>query len=227
MSFERVELAPDCIIYRGDCLEVLPTLAPGSVDAVVTDPPYGIGLKYATYIDSEESWFQLIDTVVPMCRRLARVVVMPSCAIKRIGWWYEHHRPDWLIAWYKGSPGHRSAIGFNDWEPHVVWGRPLRPMHDHFQTVCGFDDNEHPCPKPVAWAKWLVERVADDEDIVLDPFMGSGTTGVACIHTGRKFIGIEIDPGYFEIARERLQKELDLRAGTGPLMKANLLEAQP
>jgi len=55
---------------------------------------------------------------------------------------------------------------------------------------------------------------------ILDPFMGSGTTGVACIRTGRKFIGIELDPGYFQIAVDRIQKELDQREGTGPLMKA-------
>lgn len=193
-------------LYHGDCLDVLKTLDAGSIDAVVTDPPYGIGFKYNSYEDSESAWYELINAVLPELRRIARVVVMPSCAIKRLPWWYANHEPDWLIAWYKGSPGHVSRIGFNDWEPHVVYGRPKRPMHDYFQTKCGFEDNGHPCPKPVAWAKWLVERCAPLGGTILDPFMGSGTTGVACVQTGRNFIGCEIDKGYFDIATKRIEE---------------------
>lgn len=195
-------------LYLGDCLTVLPTLDAGSVDAVVMDPPYGIGFNYASHDDSEAKWYQLMDAAVPHIKRVSRFAVMPSCAIKRLAYWYANHSPDWLIAWYKGSPGHSSKIGFNDWEPLVSWGRPKRPMHDYFQSRCGFDDNGHPCPKPVQWAQWLVDRAAESGGTVLDPFMGSGTTGVACVKTGRKFIGVEIDPGYFEIAKKRIEKAL-------------------
>jgi site-specific DNA-methyltransferase (adenine-specific) len=191
-------------LHLGDCLDVLRDMPAGSVDAVVTDPPYGIGLRYNSYDDSEANWYLLMDAVIPELRRVAKVVVLPSCAIKKLPWWYANHKPDWLIAWYKGSPGHQSMIGFNDWEPHLIYGRPTRPMHDYFQTKCGFDNNGHPCPKPVDWAKWLCSRVAPEGSTILDPFMGSGTTGVACIQTGRNFIGIEIDPGYYAIAEKRI-----------------------
>ena len=191
-------------LILGDCLEVMPTL--GRVDAVVTDPPYGIGFTYKTHDDSPEKWFRLMDAVVPVCRRVAKFVVMPSCAIKRLPWWYENHRPDWIVAWHKGSPGHAASIGFNDWEPHVVWGRPDRPMHDHFSTVCGFDDNGHPCPKPEAYSRWLVDRAAPRGGTIIDPFMGSGTTLVACQKLGRHGIGIEIDPDYFDIACRRVDE---------------------
>lgn len=200
------QLAEGVTLYLGDCREILPTL--GKVDAVVTDPPYGIGFKYATHDDDPEKWFALIDEVVPLCRAIARFVIMPSCAVKRLPWWYENHKPDWIVAWHKGSPGHQSAIGFNDWEPHVVWGRPKRPMHDYFSTQCGFDPNGHPCPKPVEYASWLVTRAAGAGETVCDPFMGSGTTGVAAVKAGRKFIGIELDPIYYDIARRRIDDAL-------------------
>src|SRR3990167_4415030 len=193
----RVEHLSDSVtLYLGDCRDVLPSL--GKVDAVVTDPPYGIGFKYASHDDDPKKWFGLMDQVVPLCRSAAHFVIMPSCAVKRLPWWYANHKPDWIVAWHKGSPGHQSAIGFNDWEPHVVWGRPLMPMHDHFSTPCGFDNNGHPCPKPTEYAMWLVSRAAPRYGTIADPFMGSGTTGVACVQLERKFIGIEIEPKYFE-----------------------------
>jgi len=191
-------------LYCGDCLSILPHLS--GVDAVVTDPPYGCGFDYATYDDTPKSWRGLMDRSVPMLKEMARFVVMPCGDRMSMAWWYSTHGPDWMIAWYKGSPGHRSPIGFNDWEPHLCWGRPLVPMHDHFQTVCGFDDNGHPCPKPEAWAVWLCERAAKSGDTILDPFMGSGTTGVAAVRLGRRFIGIEIDEGYCAIAKRRIQE---------------------
>ena len=208
-------IGDDVLLYRGDCLSILPTLPDGCVDAVVTDPPYGTGFEYAGYDDTEAAWYALMDASVPEMRRIAKVVVMPSCRINRLAWWYERHTPDWLVAWYKGSPGHNAAIGFNDWEPHVVWGRPAVPMHDHFQTACGFDDNGHPCPKPIEWARWLCKRVALVGGTILDPFMGSGTTGVAAVRLGRKFIGIEIEPKYFDIAVQRIR---DAYYG-GPLLE--------
>ena len=184
-------------------MDIMPTL--GKVDAVVTDPPYGIDFEYKSHVDDLDGWHDLMNKVVPECRRLAAFVIMPSCAIKRLPWWYENHKPDWLIAWHKGSPGHQSAVGFNDWEPHVCWGRPSHPMHDYFSTACGFDKNGHPCPKPLAYALWLVTRSAKQAQTILDPFMGSGTTGVACVKMGRKFIGIELDPEYFNIACKRIE----------------------
>jgi site-specific DNA-methyltransferase (adenine-specific) len=194
-------------LYHGDCREILPAL---TADAVVTDPPYGIGFKYRTHDDNLDDWYALMDDVVPMLRAVARFVVMPSCAINRMGWWYANHPPDWLIAWHKGSPGHVAKVGFNDWEPHLVWGRPARPMHDHFKTRCGFteNDNDHPCPKPIEWAQWLVDRAAPVDGVIVDPFCGSGTTLRAAKDRGRRSIGIEMDSRYCEIAATRCAQEV-------------------
>lgn len=190
-------------LHLGDCLEIIPVLT-GPVAAVITDPPYGVNIPYLSYDDTEENWYSLMLSAVPLMQHIGKIVIMPSCQIKRLEWWYRCFPPDWIIAWYKGSPGHNSAIGFNDWEPHLVWGKPQKPMHDYFQTRCGFSIKGHPCPKPVEWAQWLISRSTNPGDTILDPFMGSGTTGVACIRTGRNFIGIEKEPEYFEIAERRI-----------------------
>ncbi len=193
-------------IYCGDCREVLLDMDTDSIDAVVTDPPYGIGFEYESHDDTLAGWYDLMNSVVPECRRIAGFVVMPSCQIKRLPWWYDNHQPDWLICWHKGSPGHNAVVGFNDWEPHVSWGRPTVPMHDHFQTRCGFADYSHPCPKPIEWGMWLVKRAS--QHTILDPFAGSGTTLVAAKLQGRKAIGIEIEEKYCEIAAKRLAQEV-------------------
>ena len=70
----------------------------------------------------------------------------------------------------------------------------------------GDDVREHPTQKPVGVMKWCLDQLPDEVEIVLDPFMGSGTTGVACAHLGRKFIGIEIEPKYFDIACRRIEE---------------------
>jgi site-specific DNA-methyltransferase (adenine-specific) len=194
-------------IYHGDCREILPDV---SADAAITDPPYGLDFKYASYDDTRENWFQLMMAVVPLLRQCAPFVVMPCSRIDRLGWWYANHPPTWLIAWYKGSPGHRSFIGFNDWEPHLAWGKPPGQMHDYFQVRCGFEPkgNGHPCPKPIDWALWLIERATKPGGVVVDPFMGSGTTIRAAKDTGRRSIGIEIEERYCEVAAKRMAQEV-------------------
>jgi site-specific DNA-methyltransferase (adenine-specific) len=194
-------------IFHGDCREVLPQLE--RVDLILTDPPYGVDLEYADYRDTEASWFDLLDKAIPIMRDRADMVIMPSCQIKRLGWFYRNHEPDWIIAWHKGSPGHVSAVGFNDWEPLVVWGRTRGlSMHDHLSV----NNDErmgaygHPCPKPLRWAKWIVSRACPDAGCVIDPFMGSGTTMRAAKDCGVRGIGIELSERYCEIAANRLRQ---------------------
>ena len=111
--------------------------------------------------------------------------------------------------WYKGSPGHRSYIGFNDWEPLLVYGKNKGvQMHDYFQqqNIEKMGSYGHPCPKSVSWARWLITRACPDKNgTILDPFMGSGTTGVAAKELGMNFVGIELSPNYFNIAKKRIE----------------------
>ena len=191
-------------LWHGDCREVLPLL---TADAVVTDPPYGIEWEYDSYSDTLENWERLILDVVPLCRASAKFVVMPCCAIGRLGWWYEHMPPDWLIAWYQsGAPARRSKVGFNVWQALVCFGRPHVAMHDHFETTDTPTPNGHPCPKPTRFAYWLAARAAPWNGVICDPFMGSGTTGVACAQLGKAFVGVELSRRYFDIACERIAR---------------------
>ena len=173
------------------------------INAVVTDPPYGIGYKYDQHDDNREEWFLLMNKIVPKLRKLAQFVVMPSCGIDRLGWWYKNHSPDWLLCWYKGSPGHLSKVGFNDWEAHLAWGRPSTPMHDYWQTKCGFDIDGHPCPKPIEYSIWLVDRAAKKSECIYEPFGGSGTTIMAAEQLGRKCYAMEISLAYVGVILER------------------------
>ena len=173
-------------------------------DMVLTDPPYGINFEYNDYDDTRDNWIALMNKFVPLAISYTNFFVMPSCGIDRLKWWYKEHTPDWLIVWYKGSTGHLSKIGFNEWEALLVWGKPYKQMHDYFQTKAGFSDNkEHTCPKPVEWAAWLVKRGVDNDGKVMDLFGGSGTTLIACEQLNRKCFMMEIDPVYCQVIIDR------------------------
>jgi DNA modification methylase len=205
-------------ILCGDCLDLMKGIPDKAIDLIVTDPPYGVNLAYETYDDTEENWFKMFSSLIPEIKRISKMAILPSCQIKRLPWIYSNFPPDWLICWYKGSTGCASFVGFNDWEPLLVYGKAKGVcMHDYFQSQPDPFKSHHPCPKSVSWAKWLILRanpsVINDKNecvsdgIILDPFVGSGTTAVACKELGRKFIGIEINPKYCEIANRRLAQE--------------------
>lgn len=188
----------------GDALELMADAPDKYFDLVVTDPPYGVGMDYGGYVDSEDNWYDLMDRFIPEACRIGKMVIFPSCQIKRLGWFYDNHPPDWIIVWYKGSPGTAGYIGFNDWDPLLVYGKNKGvSMHDHFYCkpepfTCG-----HPCPKPIGWAEWIISRATKPGATVLDPFLGSGTTLAACRRTGRHGVGYELNPLYEPIIRKR------------------------
>jgi DNA modification methylase len=200
-------------IYYGNCLKWLKEIPDKFIDLTLTDPPYGIGLKYDLYDDTEENWFKLINDVLPELKRVSKMIIMPCCRIARMTWIYANYPPDWLMCWYKGSTGHRSFIGFNDWELHLVYGKrkPDLKMHDYFQTKSSpkKETYGHPCPKPLEWAEWIISRCAmKDKLLVFDPFMGSGTVGVAAKKLGHNFIGVDISKNYCVIAQKRINDVL-------------------
>lgn len=192
-------------IYHGDCREILPTLP--KVHLILTDPPYGVGFKYESHSDSLNVWRDLFSwTVRHAWQDHADMAILPSCQINQMKWIYDNFPPDWLICWYKGSPGTAAHVGFNDWEPMLVYGKIKGlSMHDYFYAQPTPFDNGHPCPKPLAWALWLMSRASKREHLILDPFMGSGTTLRAAKELNRKAIGIEIEERYCEIAAKRCE----------------------
>jgi len=197
-------------IYCANCISIMRRLPNKSIDLVLTDPPYGVGIIYDNYNDTDEEWIRLMSLALPEIIRVSKMAILPSCQIKKLRWIYNHFPPDWLIAWYKGSPGHASYIGFNDWEPHLVYGRRLNKlyMHDYFQTVSSPKKGTfgHPCPKPKEWAEWLITRVARKDKItILDPFAGIGTVPVVAKELGHNYIAIDISRKYCDIMKRRLK----------------------
>lgn len=197
----------DVKLYLGDCLEILPQLAAGSVDAVVTDPPYGTNkADWDSFFPRD--WF-------PWAVKLARMVVIitGSCGLKDSIALVGNEFVDVIAARNLNSLT-RGAIGFNNWLAAVIaCGKPKKENSwNFFEFAVRGDMPEHPSPKPIEYMVKLIERITNEGDTVLDCFMGSGTTGVACVQTGRKFIGIEIEPKYFEIAVKRIQQaQLQIR----------------
>lgn len=207
----EVTIGP-CRLIQGDCLEVLPML--GNVDAVVTDPPYGVGFEYESHDDTPigyaewcKRWFAMLNVI---CDRIAI-----SCGIANIQDW---PKPSWTLCWHKPASMGRCVVGFNNWEPVLFYGKSPRQIVDVFRAVIIPDASleGHPCPKPLEWGLRLVESLTSESETILDPFMGSGTTGVACIRTERHFIGIEKEPKYFDIACKRIADAWQLKCSELP-----------
>jgi site-specific DNA-methyltransferase (adenine-specific) len=185
----------DATMYLGDCREILPTLT--GVDAVVTDPPYGVEFR-------NENWDKEIPDWLPIAQSIAEIVIFTTAPLTL----WEYPRPDWVLNWARPASSSRTVQGgFNHWSPILVYGNVKFPTdHISLHAIANAQPKgfPHPCPKPVKLYHWLVSNV---KGTILDPFMGSGTTGVACARLGRKFIGIEIEPKYFDIACERIDRE--------------------
>lgn len=194
----------DATLYHGDCLEILPTLP--KVDAVVTDPPYGVGFQYESYVDTEENW---TESILPRLN-LALSFVGSAAVCMSMRHFWRMPPPLWVVCWLKrGSVRHMAGGNFSEWEPVFLYGAANFPSDVIDLPDCVNHTTDkvvgHPCPKPLRLMERLITGLgAKRTKTVLDPFMGSGTTGVACANLGRKFIGIEIEKKYFDIACERI-----------------------
>jgi DNA modification methylase len=208
----RVEHIGDCTLYLGDCIDILPTLGP--VDAVVTDPPYGI----AHSSNHGASWQgrQIASDQDTSARDRALAGFVNVAAF---GTWKTPpiEGTKGCLVWDKGPAFGMGDLAFpwkGSWELIYIRGRIWKGSRDegvlrgHMQVSWESAGRAHPHAKPVSLIGALLDKLPRDAAI-LDPFMGSGTTGVACAKFGRRFIGIEIDPGYFDIACDRIRKAYD------------------
>jgi site-specific DNA-methyltransferase (adenine-specific) len=197
-------------LHHGDCLEVMKSIPDGSVDAVITDPPYGVGLNYEGYEDSADAYIDMMLAFMPEALRVSRKCVALTPGMKHLNWWFVSYPPDWVCAWLKLNQCSRNSYGgFNVWEPILYWARGgTQIKQDGFSRSIRMQPEAagHPCPKELGAWLTLIDRLDGKQEIntILDPFMGSGTTGVACMKSGRNFIGIEIERKYYDIAEKRI-----------------------
>ncbi len=194
----------DATLYLGDCLDILPTL--GKVDAVVTDPPYGMLINYRKLNLAKPIGYEWHDVEHAGNEWMASVLALGVPTVLFGANNYTSKLPDhpgWIV-WDK------QCDGFIQGSPaELAWTNcltNLRMFRLHYRgfTTKG-DPKYHAMQKPLALMTWVLKLREIPQGLILDPFMGSGTTGVACAKLGRKFIGIEIEPKYFDIACKRIE----------------------
>jgi len=222
----RIVKIGDAMLYQGDCLELLPTFAP--VDAIVTDPPYGI--NYGKLLKGKgdgaggadaNGWKDYGDFSWDE-ERPGRGVFDAIRATSKLqiiwgGNYFTDYLPptmQWLV-WDKGQRDFSLADCEFAWSSQNCAAR----IFDYARGKAVKDGKQHPTQKPVALMSWCIERLPPKVETILDPFMGSGTTGVSCAKMGKRFIGIERDPRYFEIAVQRIteaQRQPDMLIAPRP-----------
>lgn len=234
-------------LMMGDCLERMKEIPDGSVDLVLTDPPYGTtDCKWDAVIPFEPMWEQVWRVLKPngaavftASQPFTSALVMSQVKRFKTSWvWNKKQSGGFATAKYHPLKITEDVVVFSrataTYNPIMRKGKPrwkggaksdnqiqsgLKPNHKKYndlyypvniiEIVNGRDGKSHPTQKPVALMEYLIKTYTNEGEMVLDFTAGSGTTGVACVITGRNFIGIERDEGYFKIAEERIQKAID------------------
>lgn len=200
---EWVEIG-DARLALGDCREILPTL--GKVDAVVTDPPYGIGASSGVGKYGVQKWGGEADKGWDRVAPQDVVDLLVALAVPTVIWGANYFAlPPYRapLVWDKGAGMRNRTFA----ECEVAYCSVLRNATVYCRDPLASGDyvgKQHPTQKPVALMEWCLGIVGPGT--VLDPFMGVASTGVACVNLRRSFIGIEIDPGYFDIACRRIEE---------------------
>jgi site-specific DNA-methyltransferase (adenine-specific)/modification methylase len=213
----RIEKIGAATLYLGDCRDILPTLP--RVDAVITDPPYGIdessdkvasrqrkagGNSSALADQRDYGEFHWDQSTVD-----AALMLMVRSAGKWIvvfgGNYYAMPPARYWLVWDKENGDNDFADCELAWTnlPRAV--RRIRYMWNGMLRANKEQRGDHPTQKPIGVMEWAIGHVPEPNRLILDPFMGSGTTGVACMNLGRSFIGIEREPKYFDIACRRIE----------------------
>ena len=207
-------------LYHGDCLEILPTLGP--VDVVVTDPPYNeVNRETGGLRDIDKGMADSATVDIPALPQafvgIARETIYVFCGTEQVSEWRRRFvnlgLTTRLCVWEKTNPSpmngdrlwlssieccifaRKPKATFNGNCLSPVWRGPTRPL-----------ESTHPTNKPVWLIEHLVRTTSKPTHTILDPFMGSGTTGVACVNLDRDFIGIEIDEHYYNVAKARIEQ---------------------
>lgn len=215
-------------LILGDCLEVMRGIPDNSVDAVITDPPYGVinhvdrlheRNKYANPIRELRKfgadnvgfdWIEMLEELDRISNQWVYIFAGDNTGfcrsffnerdcMTRLGVWEKtnptplHCQYTWLSSLEPCAIARKHKATFNEFYKSPVWKYPTG------------NSKVHPTQKPVELMAEIILSSTNEGDTILDPFMGSGTTGVACVQLNRNFIGIEIDPAYFAIAQERIR----------------------
>ena len=188
-------------LHNGDCLPFMRSLQSESFDCIVTDPPYGLGDKWTggtwftknVYENDDVAWDVLPSKEIMDC-----ILSFNKPSVIWGGNYFTLPPSRCWLSWSKIN----SMPTMSDIE--LAWTNFDKPAKQYRSLRNGWE-RQHPTEKPIGLMKWVIENYTNIGDTVFDPFMGSGTTGVACVETGRHFIGCEISAEYFAIAEKRVK----------------------
>lgn len=222
-------------LYQGDCLEMMKNIEDGSIDLVVTDPPYEIATTGAgMYKQADKQYVKELngmkdgfseEVLDELCRVMKKINIYFFCSQKQIipllDYFVKKKKCNWnILSWHKTNPipacGNKyltdtEFILFFREKGVKVYGS-FDTKRTWYATPLNQSDKKkygHPTVKPLSILENLVVNSSQEGEVVLDCFMGSGSTGVACLNTNRDFIGIELDEGYFNIAQNRIEEAVN------------------
>ena len=218
-------------LYQGDCLELMKNIPNNSVDLLLTDPPYGIDFQSRHRNDKTKRMPKILNDKKPFTDfiPLIKSKIAKTGGILSFTRWDVQQifidefirnglKPKNVLIWDKKSNGMSNLKkAFGSRYESIIWipnddfkfksGRPQDLILSARVPPCKLI---HPNEKPVELLEFLIEKTTSQNATVLDCFMGSGSTGVACVNTNRNFIGMELDERYYKIAENRIDKAADL-----------------
>lgn len=225
-------------LLNGDCLELMKDIPDKSIDLIVTDPPYLIasggnggcfGAEKCTYHSQVSKNKDLSSGISnDVLDELYRIMKKPNIYIwcnknqlrQYINYFEDKGCTTDLLTWHKTNPVPTCNNKYLSDTEYLLYFRKGVPLYGSYATKKKYyvtptnkKDKElynHPTVKPLHIIQNLIINSSRENDVVLDPFMGSGTTGVACVNTNRNFIGIELDKGYYNIAKQRIAEVKEL-----------------
>lgn len=222
-------------LYKGDCLEVMKNIEDGSIDLVVTDPPYEISTTGAGIYKQEDKQYvkelngmkdgfseEVLDE---LCRVMKKINIYFFCSQKQIisliDYFVKKKKCNWnILSWHKTNPIPACGNKYLTDTEFILFFREkgvkvyvsFDTKRTWYATPLNQSDKKkygHPTVKPLSILENLVVNSSQEGEVVLDCFMGSGSTGIACLNTNRDFIGIELDEGYFNIAYNRIEEAVN------------------
>ena len=216
-------------LYEGDCLELMKNIPDGSVDLVLTDPPYGMdfqsNFRKEMYSKIEnDKCLGWLENYVDECFRILKdnTAVYFFCSWHNVDIFKQAIEKKFkiknILIWEKNNTSMGDLKG--SYAPKyemIIFAHKGRKLLNGFRYADIIKANRtgnkfHPTEKPVALLEFFIKNSSNENAVVFDGFMGSGSTGVSCINTNRNFIGIELDKGYFDIAKKRIEESRKITA---------------
>ena len=213
-------------LWHGDCLELMKNIPDGSVDLVLTDPPYGMGFKSNhrkekyNEIRNDKSLEWLERYISECCRVLKNnSAIYCFCSWHNVDVFKQAIEKKFkiknILIWEKNNTSMGDLKG--SYAPKyemIIFAHKGRKLLNGFRYADIIKANRtgnknHPTEKPVDLLETFIKNSSGENEVVFDGFMGSGSTGVACVNTNRRFIGIELDDGYFNIAKKRIEEAVN------------------